>query len=85
MAVAERQVRSTKTQSAASQSALGRASQSEFCPACEGTGAVTFWNEVAYFEDRRRCTRCDAGKHFEERLADIIDRAVVVPPSGMRR
>jgi RecJ-like exonuclease len=45
------------------------------CPECNGTGAVTYWNEVAYFEDRRSCKRCGAGQDLDARIAEIVARA----------
>ena len=45
------------------------------CRACFGTGVVSNWNEIAYFEDRRACTRCDAGCRVDTKIADIVKRA----------
>ena len=45
------------------------------CDECRGTGTVSHWNEVAYFEDRRACTRCEAGRKSDARIADIVKRA----------
>lgn len=45
------------------------------CHECRGTGTVSHWNEVAYFEDRRACTRCEAGRKIDARIADIVKRA----------
>lgn len=45
------------------------------CAVCNGTGAVTHWNEVAYFEDRRFCTMCAAGREVAAKIAEIIERA----------
>jgi hypothetical protein len=42
---------------------------------CGGTGTVSHWSEIAYFEDRRVCTRCEAGRTVDSRIADIIKRA----------
>lgn len=45
------------------------------CRECGGAGTVSRWSEVAYFEDRRACTRCEAGRKVDSRIADIIKRA----------
>ena len=45
------------------------------CPQCKGTGMVSYWNEVAYFEDRRSCTRCGVGRELEARIGEIIARS----------
>jgi len=47
------------------------------CGECSGSGTVSHWNEVAYFEDRRPCTRCDAGRVAESRITDIVRRAQI--------
>ncbi len=45
------------------------------CRACLGTGMVSHWNEIAYFEDRRACARCEAGCRVDTTIADIVKRA----------
>jgi len=45
------------------------------CSECNGGGTVSYWNEFAYFEDRRACTRCDAGSNVHSKIADIVKRA----------
>jgi Zn ribbon nucleic-acid-binding protein len=45
------------------------------CSECSGAGTVSYWNEVAYFEDRRACTRCEAGRKLDSTLGDIVKRA----------
>jgi Zn ribbon nucleic-acid-binding protein len=45
------------------------------CSECNGAGTVSYWNEVAYFEDRRACTQCEAGRKVDSKLADIVKRA----------
>jgi CO dehydrogenase/acetyl-CoA synthase alpha subunit len=45
------------------------------CRACFGTGVVSHWNEIAYFEVRRACARCEAGCRVEAKIADIVKRA----------
>lgn len=45
------------------------------CAECFGTGVVTRWSEIAYFEDRRACVRCEAGGRVAAKIADIIKRA----------
>lgn len=47
------------------------------CSECKGTGIVTYWSEITFFEDRRSCRRCDAGLHVESRIKDIINRTKV--------
>lgn len=49
--------------------------QSPVCAECLDTGTVGHWNEVAYFEDRRACTQCDAGRRVDSKIADIVRRA----------
>ncbi len=45
------------------------------CSECNGDGMVSYWNEVAYFEDRRACSRCELGSKTESKIADIVKRA----------
>lgn len=45
------------------------------CSECSGGGTVSYWNEFAYFEDRRACTRCEAGPKVDSKIADIVKRA----------
>jgi DnaJ-class molecular chaperone len=45
------------------------------CGECGGTGTVSHWNEVAFFEDRRICARCEAGRALESKIGDIVRRA----------
>jgi Zn ribbon nucleic-acid-binding protein len=45
------------------------------CPACDGTGTVSLWSEIAYFEDRRPCARCEAGCKVDSKIAEIVKRA----------
>ena len=45
------------------------------CTECFGTGIVQHWNEVAFFEDRRACRRCEAGGRVDETIAEIVKRA----------
>lgn len=45
------------------------------CPECRDTGTVSHWSDVAYFEDRRVCTHCEAGRAMDSKLADIVRRA----------
>ena len=47
------------------------------CPECKGTGIVTYWSEITFFEDRRSCRRCDAGLHVQSQIKDIISRTKV--------
>ena len=47
------------------------------CPECKGTGIVTYWSEITFFEDRRSCRRCDAGLDVQSRIKDIISRTKV--------
>jgi hypothetical protein len=48
--------------------------EAALCSECNGGGTVTYWNEVAYFEDRRACARCEAGRKVDSRIADIVKR-----------
>jgi len=45
------------------------------CRQCLGTGTVSLWNEIAYFEDRRACQRCDDGRRVDSKISDILKRA----------
>jgi len=45
------------------------------CSECRGTGTVSRWSDVAYFEDRRVCANCEAGRALGSRIADIVRRA----------
>jgi hypothetical protein len=44
------------------------------CGDCGGTGIISHWSEVSYFEDRRLC-RCEAGRLVDAKIAEIIARA----------
>lgn len=46
------------------------------CSECFGTGVVSNWSEIAYFEDRRACARCEAGDRVDKKIADILKRAL---------
>lgn len=52
-----------------------QAEEAEECPDCHGDGTVRYWNEVAYFEDRRACPRCEAGGKVGAKIADLVRRA----------
>lgn len=45
------------------------------CSECNSGGTVSYWNEVAYFEDRRSCALCEAGRKVDSKIADIVKRA----------
>ena len=45
------------------------------CRECLGTGIVSGWSEIAYFEDRRPCARCEAGFRVDSKIADMVKRA----------
>ncbi len=49
--------------------------QAASCASCLGTGMVSYWSEIAYFEDRRACARCEAGERVDTKIADIVKRA----------
>lgn len=49
--------------------------ETTICRECLGTGMVSHWNEIAYFEDRRACALCDAGGVIDSKIADIVKRA----------
>lgn len=57
-------------------------SESAACPECGGAGTVSHWSDVAYFEDRRLCTSCEAGRAVESRITDIVRRAQLDRLSG---
>jgi hypothetical protein len=45
------------------------------CGECLGTGTVFRASEIAYFEERRACSRCEVGRRIESKIADIVRRA----------
>ncbi len=47
----------------------------KLCRECRGIGTVSVWSEIAFFEDRRPCMRCEAGGRVESKIADIVKRA----------
>jgi DnaJ-class molecular chaperone len=47
----------------------------DVCSECRGIGTVSRWSDVAYFEDRRVCAGCEAGRAVDSRIADIVRRA----------
>lgn len=49
--------------------------EAALCLECNGAGTVSYWNEVAYFEDRRACTRCETGRKVDMKIIDIVKRA----------
>ncbi len=49
--------------------------QNEPCPECQGGGTIRYSNEVSYFDDLRSCSRCEAGRAVEMRIAEIVARA----------
>ena len=49
--------------------------QATACASCLDTGLVSYWSEIAYFEDRRACARCEAGVRVDTKIADIVKRA----------
>jgi hypothetical protein len=53
----------------------GLTKDSGVCPQCLGSGTVSFWNEIAYFEDRRPCPTCEAGGRVESKISDILKKA----------
>jgi RNA polymerase subunit RPABC4/transcription elongation factor Spt4 len=48
------------------------------CPDCHDAGTIRHWSDVSYFEDRRVCPSCEAGRAVESRIADILRRAQLV-------
>ena len=52
-----------------------QAEDTKVCRQCRGTGTVSLWSEIAYFEDRRSCPRCEAGCRVDSKIADIVKRA----------
>ena len=45
------------------------------CLECHGTGIVYHWSEFAFFDDRRYCRLCDAGRLIEKNVSEIIKQA----------
>ncbi|HLG14251.1 MAG TPA: hypothetical protein VJH03_07075 [Blastocatellia bacterium] len=56
------------------ESAKAKAVGANGCHECGGTGLVQYWSEFSYFEDRRRCTQCEAGQRLGSVIAKIIAR-----------
>ena len=54
------------------------------CMQCQGTGIVSYWSEFSYFEDRRSCNVCQAGRLIESKIADTIAR-VQTEEKALRR
>jgi len=52
-----------------------REKEAAICRECLGTGVLARWSEVAYFEDRRTCPRCEAGFVVDSKIGDIVRRA----------
>jgi hypothetical protein len=53
----------------------GTLDEQAVCSECLGTGMVSYWSEIAYFEDRRACARCEAGGSVAAKIIDIVKRA----------
>jgi hypothetical protein len=53
----------------------GLTKDTPICRQCLGSGTVSIWSEIAYFEDRRPCTICDAGGRVESKISDILRKA----------
>jgi len=45
------------------------------CRQCLGSGLVSIWSEIAYFEDRRPCPTCEAGGKVDSKIRDILKKA----------
>jgi hypothetical protein len=44
------------------------------CSECKGTGIVTYWSEITFFEDRRSCRRCEAGQNLQIQIREIVKK-----------
>jgi DnaJ-class molecular chaperone len=64
-----------ESQMVAAEKTIGTSEEAAVCSECHGSGMVAHWNEVAYFEDRRACTRCEAGRKVDSEIAEIVKRA----------
>jgi len=49
--------------------------EARVCAECRDTGTVSHLSDVAYFEDRRVCTSCEAGRVLDSKIADLVRRA----------
>lgn len=49
--------------------------ESMICMVCHGTGIICHWSEFAFFDDRRYCPVCEAGRQVEKNIVEIIERA----------
>ena len=47
----------------------------EVCSECQDTGIIKYLSEYSFFEDRRSCRKCQAGRLVGARLDEIIARA----------
>jgi hypothetical protein len=53
----------------------GLTKDTPICRQCLGSGTVSIWSEIAYFEDRRPCSICEAGGRVESKISDILRKA----------
>jgi len=60
---------------AANEGIIMNGKESMTCLECHGTGVVYHWSEFAFFDDRRYCLLCDAGRRIEKNISEIIERA----------
>ena len=58
----------------------GLTDDSSICRQCLGSGTVSVWNEIAYFEDRRPCPLCEAGGRVDSKISDILKKAQLEEP-----
>jgi DnaJ-class molecular chaperone len=65
---------------AAEKSAMRKAAKESVCPECKGTGIVTYWSEITFFEDRRVCRRCEAGDRVETGIRELVRKAQTAKP-----
>ncbi|HYP29253.1 MAG TPA: hypothetical protein VE262_21260 [Blastocatellia bacterium] len=59
--------------------------ESMTCLECHGTGIVYHWSEFAFFDDRRYCNVCDAGRLVEKTVSEIIKQAEAGEYQGYNR
>jgi DnaJ-class molecular chaperone len=53
----------------------GMTKDTGICRTCLGSGTVSIWSEIAYFDDRRPCSTCEAGGRVESKISDILKKA----------